>query len=199
MDFFQTNKALLEGIEPDLARRLEKTSEARSNVRCFPSRKGPLTCKALGPHDRWVTLHSTVDPDSESATWMKAVDLIPQGILVLVGMGLGYPLWRLVEEADLEKSTVVLVERDLSLFRKSLELFDWSPFLRRPNINLLVGETEEQVLKHVTKIRMKRSFPRLQVIPHGSCEDFIGHLFMSQPRERDRKLNTYKLLKSGIS
>jgi len=180
MNFFKKNKRFLEKVMPDLARRLEPTSKGTPDIRCFPSREGALTCRAVGADGRWVTLHSTIDPEKESTRLVSQVDPGDGEIVVLVGMGLGYPLWRLMERNAGKQWTVVLVERDLSLFKQSLELFDWSRFFGQSNLHLLVAEEKDAILKHLTRLRRKCSFARLRVITHGPSvrrdPDFYGPL-----------------------
>jgi len=180
MDFLQRNRAVLEKVAPDLARRLDGFPNQSAKIQVFPSRMGSMTCRALGRDGRWVTLHSTVKPEKESDTLVRRLDAPAKGILVLVGMGLGYPLLGLVSRKDLEGQTILVVERDPSLFKQAMGLFDWTPLLEMADLHFLIGEDVDQVLNSITGIRMKRGFQNLIVIPHGPSirkdPDFYGPL-----------------------
>ncbi|NIQ39602.1 MAG: hypothetical protein GTN81_13570, partial [Proteobacteria bacterium] len=111
---------------------------------------------------------------------VKRLGVAKEGIPVLVGIGLGYPLLALMNSTDLEGHTVVLVEQDLYLFKKAMELFDWTPLFQKADLHLLIDEEIEQILNMITRIRMKGGFQNLILIPHGPSlrrdPDFYGPL-----------------------
>ncbi len=139
-----------------------------------------MTCRVLARNGRWVTLHSTVNPENESIRIVEKLGVDREGIVVIVGMGLGYLLLGLMNCTDVTGRTVVLVERDLSLFKKAMELFDWTPLFQKADVHCLVGEELEPIVRAITRIRMKRGFQNLVLIPHGPSlrrdPDFYGPL-----------------------
>ena len=180
MTVYGKNRAALRRISPELGRRLDRVSKESPDVQVFPSRKGPMTCRALGHDGRWVTLHSTVDPQNEADTLVGRLDASGGSIVVLAGMGLGYPLLGLMRRDGFRKRTIVVVEKDLALFRQAIELFDWTALPQMADLYLLIGEPKDQILNAITKIRMKRGFQDLIVIPHGASirrnPDYYGPL-----------------------
>jgi spore maturation protein CgeB len=167
MAVFQKNRMALKKICPGLIRRLDRCSKNTSDIEVFPSSSGAMTCRALTSDGRRMTLHSTVDPENESNLLLKRLGGETEGVLVLLGVGLGYPVSGLMNLKDLEARTIVVVEKDLSLFKWAMELFDWTPLLNKADVHLLVGEESDQILKSITRIRMNKGFQNLTIIPHG--------------------------------
>ncbi len=180
LTIFENNRTAIRKQSPELVRKLDRVPERRQGIKLFPSRKGPVTCQVLSRKGRWVTLHSTVNPQDESMRIVERLGVAKEGIPVLVGIGLGYPLLALMNSTDLEGHTVVLVEQDLYLFKKAMELFDWTPLFQKADLHLLIDEEIEQILNTITKIRMKGGFQNLILIPHGPSlrrdPDFYGPL-----------------------
>lgn len=167
-NLFDQNKKVIKAIAPGLISRIEALSEYADGLRCFPSRTGSPTCKAKNRDGRWVTLHSTMNPEKEGDLVFKKIESAGDGIVVLLGIGLGYPLLGLLARHDLRKRTMIIVESDLGLFKKGLESCDWSVLSDANDVHLLVEEPVEAVLKTITQIRMKRGFQDLILIPHAS-------------------------------
>jgi spore maturation protein CgeB len=167
MGVFQKNKRAFQKICPGLVLRLDRCPKNTSDIEVFPSRSGAMTCRVLTSDRRRMTLHSTVDPENESNLLLKRLGGENEGVLVFLGVGLGYPLLGLMNLKDLEARTIVVIERDLSLFKWATALFDWTPLLNKAEVHLLVGEESDQILKSITRIRMNKGFQNLTIIPHG--------------------------------
>jgi spore maturation protein CgeB len=166
MTVLQRNREVLAECFPDLAQRLESVPGGSQDINVFASRKGTMTCRVRRSDGRWVTLHSTIDPEKESAPILKRLESTHGGIAVFVGVGLGYPLLALTKGHETERQTIVVVESHLSLFKVALELFDWTSVLKGKNLHLFIGEAMEKVLNDIVRIRMRADFQNLVVIPH---------------------------------
>ena len=167
-NLFDQNKRIIKAIAPGLIPRIEAIPEDAEGIRCFPSRTGSLTCQAKNRSGRWATLHSTMNPEKEGDLVFKRIESAGDGIVVLLGIGLGYPLLGLMGRHDLKKRTMIIVESDLTVLKKGLESFDWSAFSDVNDMHFLVEEPVEAVLKTITKIRMRKGFQDLILIPHAS-------------------------------
>lgn len=118
MDCFETNLALLRGIDPALAEKVEKRT-GRDPIPVERAANGEPTLK-LGGH----AVHSFRNPSKEGEGWAnRAVaehDLSPDGNVTVLGFGLGYHLRGL---ARLGIGGTV-VEPDLELFSTAMEHLD---------------------------------------------------------------------------
>jgi len=163
----QKNLKALENLSPGLVERLDRVCINEKNIEVFAGRLGQMTGRARGPNGLWVTLHSTVDPRRESDRIIERLQPLAGGTVVLLGIGLGYPLLALINQSEAKNRPIIVVERDLFVFQRALEFFDWTPFLRGKDLHFVIGEDGDQVMKAITRIRIKKGFQKVIVIPHG--------------------------------
>ncbi|MDD2672768.1 MAG: hypothetical protein PHG91_00540 [Syntrophales bacterium] len=141
----ETNINKLRRKDPDLADRLTPPPpEAGWELVHSPS--GDLTAGRNLPEGFYL-IHSSMDPRREAAEWLACQD-IPEKMIILLGMGLGYPLRELAENTDWDS---ILVVEDASLFRLALAGDDFSDLIR-PGIEFLIGPDPEPIEKRISRM-----------------------------------------------
>ncbi|EKD42598.1 MAG: hypothetical protein ACD_73C00088G0005 [uncultured bacterium] len=98
--------------------------------------------------------------------WEKVIEPIngPYPKLVVVyGVGLGNHLMKLFENPNIKKSVhILIVEKDISLLKKSLELRKWDHILSDPRVTLLAGQKIEDTYKFF--LEYFRQYTRIYLI-----------------------------------
>jgi spore maturation protein CgeB len=133
-DVFARNYAIVAERTPELGQRL-RTVEVPADLRVLQSRTGAPVCR-VGE----ITLHSLYDPQAEAAQWAARLpdDTRP---CVVLGFGNGYHL------EGLPARSVIVIEPDVGLLRKTLEMRDLTAVLR--HIELLCPATPAEGVEHL--------------------------------------------------
>ncbi len=78
------------------------------------------------------------------ATQIKALNLKHARLAVFLGIGLGYELMYYVQNESKKQNTsyILVIEKDLEIFRAAIETFDLSGFIGHPQFKLIVGLEE---------------------------------------------------------
>src|SRR5581483_7198965 len=121
------NLAALWAVDPELAAAVESVS-TDTPYRVEPSKTGDPTASQLLPDGRRIYLHSRYDPRAEAQRLIKETDLEKQVFFHLHGIGLGYHLDLLHEDAGPE-STFCIFEQDMQLLRVAFEARDMSKLI----------------------------------------------------------------------
>lgn len=139
------NLAILKQRFPDLANRIESLAPDsedpdfpgwRFNVR--PAKNGQLTMYAINA-DSEIALHSTYDPAREATDLVNGV--IGDGkrnYYVVLGMGMGYAVEKLLAEDD-QDSKILVLEPFTGAVRKAFEVRDFGNILNDRRIVLCLG------------------------------------------------------------
>ncbi len=135
-DFFASNYETLAQQAPVLAERL-RTMGSRERLEVLQSRAGAPVFRVGN-----ITLHSLYDPQAEASQWATSIPDTTHPCVVL-GFGNGYHL------EGLHAGPVIVVEPDMGLLRKALEVRDLTAVLR--HVELLCPETPQQVIDHLTQ------------------------------------------------
>lgn len=98
-----------------------------------------LRFDSSGKEDIWA--YGTEDPWQDAAIHLKTVESGSRGLVVFVGMGLGYgPLLVLRERPEISK--MVILEPSLDLFCAAMETVDITPLIADPKVVLMAGEID---------------------------------------------------------
>ncbi len=145
---FDANLEAVRARYPVLAGEIARTENP---IRLFPSQTGPLTGEiptTSGP----MLLHSRYDPIREAERETDSILEEGSSVLILLGMGLGYVVRELVRNRRDRFYDLLVVERDLGLFRAALESVDLTEAFRDERIHFAVGDNPSSVLETARKI-----------------------------------------------
>jgi len=139
---YHANMQALKINYPDLAEKVEKI---RANNRFMISKAGA----AFNIYSREGNFYyyDINDPQKDVATQIKALNLRNARLAVFLGMGLGYELRYFSQKEAKQHNTsyIVVIEKDLEIFRAAMETTDLREFIRHPQLKLIVGLEEGEL------------------------------------------------------
>ena len=103
------------------------------------------------------TIHSLYDPEAEAKNIVNAFDFNGKGLLVVLGLGLGYHLREL--ERRFPHSRIIVIDASPEIFKLTVlhvETFD-------SNIQFIVGHSLDEVIKRISTHIIRGGMPQLSV------------------------------------
>jgi hypothetical protein len=136
--FWKINSAILCRQYPGLLEEIIRQADEQSaeNLKIETAVSGAPTAAIGG-----VYVHSARDPEREGRRLAEAAD--GTGPVVILGFGLGYAAQALAELSP--RRPIIIVEKNLILLRKALELRDLSSLLSRPGVAFIPGGSGEGI------------------------------------------------------
>lgn len=127
------------------------------------TRSGNFTVKINCEDGSVKTLHSLYDPEGEARSLVDAFQFDGKGILVVLGLGLGYHVAELIKKYP--DAVIVVVEAIPEIFELAKE---HGPKIKS-NVKFIVGIYPEYVLKEITQHQMKDGIKPLSVFTLSSA------------------------------
>ncbi len=137
----------------------------REMIHVVPARSGALTLKLSSPDGGSRAIHSLYDPEAEAEALVNASRFDEEGILVVLGLGLGYHLKKLIEKYPDACIVVVEALEEIYEIAKSEKGVD----LLREGIEFIVAASPREVLERITKIQLERGMPPIGVFNLSSA------------------------------
>ncbi len=131
----------------------------KTSIQVVPSRSGALTLKVSSPDGRDRAIHSLYDPEKEAEALVNACHFDGKGILVVLGLGLGYHVEKLIEKYP--EADIVVVEAleeiyEMAKLNKQVDVL-------KERIEFIVATPPQEVLEKITKMQLKMGMPPLGV------------------------------------
>lgn len=138
------NLQVLKEYYPDLADRIEKIS-GNNGLRIVKT--GAQSIPNLYSENIKQYYYANHNPREDAAQQIKALQLKNTRLAIFLGIGLGYELlYYLQQEAESQNTNFILIiEKDLEIFKAALEATDLTAVIKKPEICFLVGEEESNV------------------------------------------------------
>lgn len=153
-DLFTRNLAALKARWPEIARRVEAASVPEGAV-VEPSRQGDPTLRVISESGEPAWIHSRYRPTEEARRQISEFDLASNDSVIVLGLGLAHAVLELARRAP-STTFIVVAEREPGLLRLAMEHVDLTGFLRRREIDLVVGATREEMFTrlhtHVSRL-----------------------------------------------
>lgn len=112
-----------------------------------------------------VCFHDKGDVDQYCKEKIPQLDT-PRPLFLLIGMGLGYLFFNL--QRRYPEALILIVEHDAKVFKKALEVFDFSSHFESSHIEFLVGLKPERLLSLFAKFFMRNdhflSLPLMELV-----------------------------------
>ncbi len=164
MNYLEKNLAALEKKEPDLARRLRAMPD-NPNIRLEKNGTERLMEVKTDDGRSVVFRREIASAKVRKITERKLFSF--SEVVVLVGAGLGETLIETLKASG-PGAYILLVEADISIFKKLLEGFNLSEYLSDPRAGISVGENPVDAVM----VRLEEQFgvftrPNFQVIKHS--------------------------------
>lgn len=143
MNILEQNLNIIKTKYPDLVKLLEHYPED-TTCRLIPAVSGKEIIQKSDTLNNWFNLGSTIDPEGQAKEHIKKlkskIDECPD--FFFLGMGSGYEIIEFAKE-QLD-SWLIIFEPDVSVFRKNLEIHDFSFIFNRPKVKIILG-TQKQI------------------------------------------------------
>lgn len=176
---------------PGLAGRLSRASLSGARV---SSAAGLQALEARGDQG-WVCLHSRYDPQGEARRMLEGTDLADSRFVVMMGLGAGYGLEETLRRIPSD-GQVVAIEPETGVFRKALEMRDFSEALLDSRVTLFVGEKPSEIAKKLDPVTWGLSFRQPKLVEHPA----YSALSPDYLREMRRGLiELFEIEKTGVA
>ncbi|MBI4683424.1 MAG: glycosyltransferase [Nitrospirae bacterium] len=113
------------------------------------ARSGSFTLRVTGEDGAVKTLHSIYDPEAEAKRLVRAFAFDGRGILVVLGLGLGYHVDELAREFP--HTEIIVIEPVMEIYEIAKE---HGPAIS-DRVKLLAGLSSEEALREITRYQMK--------------------------------------------
>jgi len=119
-------------------------AEFAENCRIIKSRTG-TPVPVLRLNGREYPLHSTFNPLKEGINFYKSFST--GGYLVFLGFGAGYHILPFLERDDI--SGILIIDKDISLFKAVLNQIDLRSFILDPRVNFLIDTGPDEINQYL--------------------------------------------------
>lgn len=137
MTIYQKNLKALSLHHPELVLLLSGEISV-DHIQVMRAKTGARRLIVRGETGEALAIHNETDPEEVAARTAKKISH-RQGVLVLLGMGLGYLAKQLGQRAN-EECAVLVYEADPGIFKTAMETMDLTSLFRSSMVKILVGE-----------------------------------------------------------
>lgn len=141
----------------------EKMMNTADNLGLIETRSGRVSLKVKGSDGALKTLHSTYDPETEAKALVESFKFDGKGILIVLGLGLGYHLAELLRKYP--GAEIAVVETLPEIYELSKE---HGPEIRG-NVQYLAGLSPDDALGEIAKLQMRDGIKPLSVFTLSSA------------------------------
>lgn len=145
---FSRNLDLLRRNHPAIFELLNQDQEPLGEI--FTSPSGKPNLRIRNTQGQEIIFHDQPEPEQEIHTYLERVAPAFTGVVIMIGMGLGYSPLALVTQRKGIRN-FILCEPNMGIFRQALGALDLAPLLSDPRVTLNVGasalENIEQALQ----------------------------------------------------
>ena len=133
------------------------------NIELIETKKGNFSLKVKCGNDSIKTLHSLYDPEAEARTIVDSFEFDGKGILIIIGLGLGYHVAEL--DRKFPDADIVVIEAVPEIYTLAK---GHGPAIDN-RVKFITGLTPDNALKKVTEHQMKRGMAPLSVFALSSA------------------------------
>lgn len=168
---FEKNMAALQEYYPELARKIIDSGPQLSANVLRPKAKGASPNILMNKQGAKILYYDAEDPIGYCKQYIEALDLKYAPMLIFLGFGLGYQVVTALNDFSnrLNIQDIIIVEKDINLFKTALTFIDFSQVIRHPKIKFFVGQHPDQLYvqlqKHFTESpNISRHFKSLKAV-----------------------------------
>ena len=131
------------------------------NISLIEAKNGNLSLRVACDDGSLKTLHSIYDPEGEAKTIVDAFQFDGRGLLVVLGLGIGYHVFELIKRfPDTEIIVIETVPEIYELAKKYGKVSELED-----KIKLIVGLSADDAIKEITREQMNAGMAPLTVFP----------------------------------
>lgn len=154
-----------------------ETTNNQARIEIMNSRVGLPTVRVKSSNDKWVFLHSSVDPVKEAQKIAETVSTEAGKVIVIYGFALGYLVEALLETVD-ERNPLFIIEPDRDLFCAAMGSRDLRHLISSDRIYILVSDSVSKIknsLAHVYDVAKYQDVVMTGLVGHQTVyADFYG-------------------------
>ncbi|MCP4220641.1 MAG: motility associated factor glycosyltransferase family protein [bacterium] len=185
MDIYEDNIKYLETHFPDLLAYLQSTPGGKCGTET--AKNGSLTLTYYRDNTPFY-IHSRFNPQRESEKLVAGKNLAG-GHVVVMGLGLGYHLQKIMETKD-HLTRVLLVEPDTEIIRQSLKTLQWRKLLKRHDFFYVFGSDLIQVANAVYGFVNMVNFDTVEYVELPSETRLLAGFFSKARKVLDDEFKT---------
>lgn len=141
----------------------EQIMDTVNNLALIETRSGRVSLKVRGADGTIKTLHSTYDPEAEAKSLVEAFQFDGKGMLIVLGLGLGYHLVELSRKYPGAEINVVEAQHEIyELSKEHCPEIDGG-------VKYLTGLSPDEALREIGKLQMKNGIKPLSVFTLNSA------------------------------
>ncbi|HAV42862.1 TPA: hypothetical protein DCX15_02460 [bacterium] len=187
-DVLCQNLAVLTANYPKLAEKLNIAQDGEGAT-LVKTDSGDYTCVVDLPEGKKVFLHSRRNPQNEAVRLIDKFDFLATRVWILLGLGLGYHLFELIKRVD-PLPQMLVIEKNIDVFKRSLTVFDWQGILKRKEIELFIGEEKEEIERRIREKYFSRMLEvGTQVIKHEPSVKLLPHYYLILSKYEMRRVD----------
>lgn len=175
MNLFETNLHALRQQHPTLAEQAASVLLPETQYRIKPTKTVPAL--EVFHDEKWIPWHSQYDPQKEAVREIASLDQSTVYVPLFLGMGLGYSLLELWNRWKNELYDIIVLEKDIHLFRLALEHNDFTDLFAYPRLHIHVGEDLHIWRQLCRKVMPGVMSSRLQPITHTPSRQMYGQYY----------------------
>ncbi len=154
------------------------------HLEVVPSKSGKMTLKVRGEGEPFKAFHSLYDPEAEARAMVNAFQFDGTGLLVVMGLGLGYHVWELYHRFPSTQMVVVEVVPDI--YEKAKTYGKISDLLEK--VTFMVGSPVHTLIRDIMEIQSKPGMSPITIFnfpPAVSLfNQYYGHIALSTLKSR---------------
>ncbi|MFC2140181.1 motility associated factor glycosyltransferase family protein [Candidatus Auribacterota bacterium] len=165
MDYYQRNLELLRKQQTRLAKTVEAFNDSSHNFQVLPTKKNSFTVKRSTKENSQV-LHSIYDPEKEASRIVNGYKISKHSNVVLLGFGFGYHAKKLYLKFKDECDFILVIEKDIALFKLALKYVDLADILGQKNFFLAVDEEAMTIFRFLQGMSIQIISNGLTIVKH---------------------------------
>lgn len=175
MNLFETNLDALQQHHPTLAEQVASVQIPETQYRIKPTKTVPSL--EVFYDANWIPWHSQYDPQKEAVREIASLDHSSVYVPLFLGMGLGYSLVELWNKWKNELYDIIVLEKDIHLFRLALEHNNFTELFANPRLHIHAGEDLYLWQQLCRKVMPGVMSSRLHPITHSPSRQIYGRYY----------------------
>lgn len=160
------NINFLRQYQPDIVNELlysyEHANSSSNPVSVIQAKTGKPSLKHAD-----ILLHSMYDPEKEARRFVEGLSLHEHINVVFLGLGMGYHIEEVVRQSA-KRNFILIVEKELSIFRAFIETRDLADFYNQCRIYFAVGKSPMEIFRALQGCSLDIFANGITVIQHPS-------------------------------
>jgi Tfp pilus assembly protein PilF len=137
-NYFQKNMGLLKKNHPELLKTISRDKPSDTTQLAFGRNQKP-NLKVKTDENEYIWIHDPIDPGIESETFLSMVKEDSTGVVLMLGMGLGYSVLELLKKRKKIQHLIVF-ELNIDFFVQALQHMNLAELLTDRRVMICLGE-----------------------------------------------------------